>query len=175
MSKTKPKFEDETDEVAAAPVAAPAIAAVKDEPRRKLLLPASEIQPFGIKWETWQIVCLPDHTLEDVLDPGFLFAKGEYIKPMDTIEIKHPLGIFTIVLDVQHVDMRARGIVAHIRHLFDYTQEARTIRPRLANAKIMVMGDNGWSVVEDHHVIADGFRTKAEADRWLDAKRAGGI
>lgn len=140
--------------------------------RRKVQpLQPSHIQPMGAKWQTWGILARVDDTFADVTDPGYLFAKSEAIRPGDTIEIKHPLGRFVVVMDVVNVDPEAQGIVAYLRHHFEYAKSMPDIVPSLNTAEVKYMGARGWSVVNGHHLVKDGFRTEDKAMEWLATRK----
>ena len=139
----------------------------------KMSLPASEIQPAGIKWEQWNVFCLKEHDIEDVLAPDYLYAKRDQIRSGHYIEIKHPLGYFVVCLDVVRVDHEARAIVSAIRHIHDYRgEDARFVRPALESIRYENLGDRGWSVVMGNEILADHFADKASAERWVAEKRA---
>jgi hypothetical protein len=135
-------------------------------------LSTQEIQPEGIKWTRWAVVCNAEHTIEDCLHPLYLYAKGEQFKACDYVEIKHPFGYFTVCLDVVRVDHRVRGIEAHIRHIFDYRLSEAKIKPDTAGAQIQKLGDREWSIIIGHHVVADNFATREAAEKWLSEQRA---
>lgn len=160
-----------------APLPAKQVSPVAEVAQRRKVQPLqpSLIQPMGAKWETWGIMARVDDTFEDVTDPGYLFAKQEAIKPGHTIEIKHPLGRFVVVLDVVNVDAESQGIVAYVRHHFDYSKSIPDIVPSLGTAEVKYMGARGWAVVNGHHLVKDGFRTEEKALEWLSNKKIGSV
>lgn len=158
-----------------APAAVPAEAAAPSyiAPAVPKQLSPQEIQPEGIKWTRWDVFCNADHSIEDCLDPLYLFAKAEQMRPGDYVEIKHPFGHFVICLDIVHVDLNARGVVSYVRHVFDYRQAgAEKIKPNLRGAHIEKLGGREWSIVDGRHVVADNFATRAEAEEWLAKRKA---
>ena len=163
---TKSAVTDDDDGTAIEEITQPAV-------RRALPkhLATYDIQPEGIKWGRWAVVAHPDHTINDVLAPGYLFTKGEQFQPCDYVEIKHPLGYFCVCLDVVRVDMQARGLVAHIRHIFDYTKAVDLVQPKLDGVKIERLGSSEWTILDGQHVVADNFPTRAAAEKWLDDRR----
>ena len=135
-----------------------------------LQLPAQSIQPAGNLWNGWSVVAPADHSIEDCLHPRYLWTKGEQIRPLDYIEIKHVQGQFVICLDVVRVDHPARAIICRPRHVFDY---AKSDLPDadLSRARVEFLGpERQWCVTDDHHVVCDGHTTRASAESWL-AKR----
>lgn len=143
-------------------------------PRARQQLLNHEIQPVGIHWSNWSVLTKENHTIEDVLDAGYLFSKHEHMRPNDYVEIKHPLGFFAVCLDIVRIDKQARGIVANVRHIFDYTSDDNVmVRPRLDSVRIDILGDRGWSVIDGIHVVADGFTNRVEAEKWLAKRKAG--
>jgi hypothetical protein len=137
-------------------------------------LPPHEIQPEGAKWGRWSIMAQADHTIEDAMGPRYLYAKADQIRPGDYVEIKHPLGNWVVCFDVVRIDRQARGIVANVRHIFDYTQEGGIrITPDVLGAHVEYLGARGWAVIdEDKHVLADEFESREVAEGWLTKKRA---
>ena len=174
MAKKNEIDTDLSDALAAEKPSPPARVAAVPAPRQAPKpLPGFEIQPKGVKWQEWGIMARIDDTIRDVLDPGYLFAKHEQFATGHTIEIKHPLNLFVVVLDVVAVDIQAKGLVCYIRHVFDYSSISgdHIVRPTLDDAQIKSMGARGWAVVTGHHVVRDGFLTEGQATEWLNAKR----
>jgi len=134
-------------------------------------LAPQDIQPEGAKWGRWAVIAQAEHTIEDALHPRYLYAKNDQIRPLDYIEIKHPFGHWCVCLDVVRVDTQARGIVAYIRHVFDFTKAERIVAPDLSEARVEYLGDRLWSVVDSHHVVKDQFPTRNAADAWLSDLR----
>ena len=132
-------------------------------------LAAQDIHTDGVRWSRWGVVCLAEHTIEDVLHPRFLFNRAEQIKPLDYIEIKHPYGLFVVCLDVVRVDFAGRGIITYPRHIHDYSK-ADALEPDLSTARIEFLGDRSWCLVDGHHVVKEGFGTREDAKAWLAAK-----
>lgn len=132
-----------------------------------------DIQPEGAKWGRWSIVAQAEHTIEDALHPRYLYAKADQMGKLDYVEIKHPHGFWTVCLDVVKVDRIQQGIVAHIRHVFDYREAKTMVKPDLSGARVEFLGDRQWSVVDGHHVAQDGFPTMAAAEAWLSDARRG--
>lgn len=164
MAKAATKAVQSVDEDIS-PVAKVARAAFKQ-------LPPQEIQTIGAKWNHWAVMAHAEHSIEDVCHPRYLWAKADQMKPGDYVEIKHIYGKFVVCLDVTSINHVARGIVANVRHVFDYTQPgARQITPHLIEARVAFLGARGWCVVDGTHVAADGFRDKQAADKWLDEER----
>lgn len=135
-------------------------------------LPPQDIQPAGARWNSWGIMAQADHTIEDVTASRYLWAKADQMKAGDYVEIKHPFGYFVVCLDVVRIDHQARGIVANVRHVFDYTQPgAQIIKPSLQGARIEFLSVRGWAVVQETHVVKDGFESREKAEQWLDEQR----
>lgn len=135
-------------------------------------LPPQDIQPAGARWNAWGIMAHADHTIEDVTASRYLWAKADQMKAGDYVEIKHPFGYYVICLDVVRIDHQARGIVANIRSIYDYTQPgAQIIKPSLQGARIEFLSVRGWAVVQDTHVVKDGFEGREKAEQWLDEQR----
>ena len=131
-----------------------------------------DIQPMGHKWHHWNVVAHADHTIEDALNSRYLTGKINEFSPLDYIEIKHPFGYWVICLDVIKVDRVSRGLVAHIRHIFDYTKADRVIAPDLSGARVDFLGgDKQWSVVDGHHIAMEGFPTRTAAEAWLSEQK----
>ena len=61
---------------------------------------AHEIQAVGVRWNTWGIMASRDDKLSDALSPRYLWNKHADMQPGDTIEIKHPLMKWVVVLDL---------------------------------------------------------------------------
>lgn len=135
------------------------------------MLPAHDIHPEGVSWGRWAVTAHADHAIEDVLHPRYLYAKHEHFRPLDCVEIKHPYGLFVVCLDILKVDRSARGIVAYVRNIYDYTQAAHVIAPDLSGARVEFLGGREWSVVDGHHVVKDEFRSRAAAEQWLAEER----
>ena len=136
-------------------------------------LAPQDIHPEGSKWGRWAVVAQAEHSIEDALHPRYLYAKHEQIRPLDYVEIKHPFGHWCVCLDVVRVDTQARGIVAYIRHVFDFAKAERLVAPDLSDARVEYLGDRMWSVVDGHHVVKDGMPTRQAAEAFLsDIRRS---
>lgn len=129
---------------------------------------AHEIQAVGVRWNTWGIMASRDDKLSDALSPRYLWNKHADMQPGDTIEIKHPLMKWVVVLDLIRIDAVARGLVCHIRDLHDYTKASVLVAPTLSTAKVDWLGDRGWSIVDGGHVAKDGFPSRESAEAWLN-------
>lgn len=135
-------------------------------------LAPQDVQPAGSKWNSWTAMAHAEHTIEDVMHPRYLWARHEQMNAGDYVEIKHIHGKFVVCLDVIAINKVARGIVANVRHVFDYTQAgAIQIKPSLINARIEFLGARQWAVVEGTHVAADQFADRGSAEKWLDEQR----
>lgn len=146
---------------------APAVVGMKQ-------LTPQDIQPMGNNWGSWGVTAQADHTIEDCLHPRYLYGKSQAMRPLDYIEIKHCHGQFVICLDVVRIDTDARGIVANIRHIFDYTREGtRTVQPDLSSSRIEHLGSREWCIVDGHHVVKDNFPTRVSAEAYLANLRRG--
>lgn len=137
-------------------------------------LAPQDILPEGAKWGRWGVMAQADHTIEDCLNPLYLFGKADQFQAGDYVEIKHPFGQFVVCLDIVRIDKQLRGIVAHIRHVFDYSKAETMIAPDLRGARVEFLGSREWSVVDGHHVVKDQFPDQISARAWLAQMRRGG-
>lgn len=142
------------------------VRAVRKNPRQ---LPGPEIQPLGSKFAAWGVIAHADHSIEDVLHPMYLWNKAEQIEAHATIEIKHALGFYVVVLDVVRVDRATRSIISNVRHIFDYTADGtRRVAPDVSGARVDFLGsERQWAVIDGHHVIKDRLATRAEAEIFI--------
>lgn len=174
QAKTAPKQQTSTpDEKPAAKVEVEEISPIakvaREAPKQ---LTANQIQPEGTAWGRWAVMAKAEHTIHDALSPIYLYARADQMRGGDYIEIKHPFGYWVVCLDVVRVDRQARGIVSHVRHVFDYTKDARTITPDLAGAVIQHLGARNWAIVDGRHVVADDFPSQEAAQKWLEERKA---
>lgn len=153
----------------------PAADAAAEPARRKqpLQMAPHDIQPAGTKWSSWSVVARDDHTIEDAIHPRYLWNKAEQFNVLDDVTIKHPHGDWVVVLDIITIDSEARAVFSKIRHIFDYTveQTASTPKADISGAKVEFLGTEEWGIVDGHFTVRSGFKTKAEADRYLARKR----
>lgn len=148
----------------------PVAKVARDMPKQ---LASHDIQPEGAKWGRWAVMAHADHDISDCLGPRYLYGKADQLQPGDYVEIKHPFGFFVVCLDVVRVDTQARGVVAHIRHVFDYRKAETMVAPDLSGARVELLGGREWSVIDGHHVVKDLFPTKTAAEAWLSDQRRG--
>lgn len=129
------------------------------------------LRPSGTHLAHWDGIAQAEHTIEDVLHPRYCWSRASEINQLDLIRIVHVHGQFEVELRVIRVDHQARGIVAHIRNVYDYSQAKNMIAPTLSDAKIEHLGARKWAITDGHHVVKDEFVTRAAAESWLASRR----
>lgn len=158
---------------AATTVVIPADDDVEPVAKSNVQLNPQAILPAGQHWASWGVLAHVDHTIDDVLNPRYLFAKAGQIRALDEITIKHPHGLFAVMLDVVRVDHETRSIVAHLRHIFDFTKAKSMVKPDLSKAKVEFLGSLGWGVVDGAHVCKSGLDDEVAASKYLANMRRG--
>lgn len=187
MAKAATKLDAETtsgpdDNIPANPADnQPATAVAKDasaeapaKPRRAfpVQVVAHDIQPAGTKWSSWAVVAHDDHTIEDALHPRYLYNKADHFNVLDYVEIKHPHGDWIVCLDIVRIDNEARYVFSKLRHVFDFTLEGdKQVQVDLSAARVEFMGSEEWGIIDGHHTMKSGFKTRVEAEGYLRRKR----
>lgn len=153
----------------------PAKAVVKPVPKRDQITRRALRQSLKLAdsmRNRWRCNPDADHTLSDVTDPGYLWHSAEFIRPLDIIEIAHPFGLYYVELLVMKADKETQTIITRPITAFDWSAESMPTAD-LEDAKVERAGADGWRVRLDAAVLRKGFETRAEAQQWLEDRRAG--
>jgi hypothetical protein len=130
------------------------------------------VKPAEASFTHWHAVAPHDHTLADVLQPGYLWRKHESIKVHDRVTIDHALHQFSVTLYVRAIDKEAQALLFFLDQVIDRTQQELTV-PDLTGAEVDYRGALNWAVVQGAKTLKGGFDTKDEAEAWLKKKKAG--
>lgn len=153
--------------VSAAAPSSPATAVVP--PRIKPQISGQAIRLAENGRNLWHAVAPHTHTLEDVLDPIYLFHGHDRIAPGDRVEIRHQLHHFLVELYVVEVDKDTQGILTYVLSAHDFTTTELRVAD-LTGATVEEMGLK-WAVRQGKRVLKAGFDTEMEALAWLEKKK----
>jgi hypothetical protein len=120
----------------------------------------------------WHAVAPADHTLSEVLWPGWLGsrAKDDAMRAGDTFEIRHELHHFLVVGYVLDVDVDAGMLAFVTTELTDLTQ-IDAVAYDWADVTIS-REQGGWAISDRGTVLKGGFASEEKAAAWLAEKRA---
>jgi hypothetical protein len=133
--------------------------------------PKASIRPYSeAPNRTWHAVAPADHTLSEVLWPGWFGARAKDVRVGDTFDIRHETHNFIVRGYVIDVDADA-GMLAFITtELIDLTQ-IDVIAFDYADCTVS-REQGGWAVVDRGTVLKAGFASQEKAAEWLAEKRA---
>lgn len=122
----------------------------------------------------WHGIAHENHTLEEALDPIYLWHRHSEIKPGDLIEVRHVLHHFWFQGYVTAIDAEAQAIRYHVLECRDFKGEgAKPMQTDLSKAEVVDKGGiHKWSVVLGIKTLKHGFATEEAAEAWLEKKKA---
>lgn len=113
----------------------------------------------------------PNHTIEDAKDPRYLWNANRRILPHDIIVIRHPRHAFYLRLYVVEVDHATASIRYQMLEEHDFRGRP-PVTGTIADARIEWGAAHKHRVVSGTTILAKGFETKEEAQKWLEEQRA---
>jgi hypothetical protein len=119
---------------------------------------------------TWHAVAPADHTLSEVLWPGWLGAKVKDMRAGDDFVIRHELHHFIVRAYIMDVDIDA-GMLAYVTTSIDDLRTLDAIAYDWADVTIS-REQGGWAISDRGTVLKGGFASEAKAAEWLAEKRA---
>lgn len=111
-----------------------------------------------------------NHTIRDVLHPGYLWHAHGRIQRRHIIEIVHPADAFFVELYVVKVDVETQSILTRALRVVDWSDELAPVAD-LSGAKIEKKGADGWRVINGTSVLARNFESREHAEVWLGKRR----
>jgi hypothetical protein len=149
-------------------VAAPATAPVAQ--RQKVQISEQAVKLAEVGRNLWHAVAPYTHTLEDALDPSYMWHSHARIQPGDRIEIRHQLHQFLVELYVVEVDKDTQAILTYPLAVHDFAKAELRVAD-LTGATVEEMGANKWCIQQGRRVLKSGFDTELEAQAWLAKKK----
>lgn len=139
-------------------------------------LPFEGIDLAEFRTKSWFCVAPAPHTLEDVLDPRYLWSashnKGGFQK-YEEVTINHEFGNFYVRLLIVAVDGETHSIRCRVLEKHDFTGKSLPVGA-MGGATVDWGGPaHKFRVTLGKDVLKHGFSTKEEAEAWLK-ERSGG-
>ncbi len=113
----------------------------------------------------------PFHTIEDAKHPGYLWHANLRIEPFNEIVIRHPRHAFYLRLYVVEVDHATASIRYQMLEEHDFRGRP-PVTGTIADARVEWGAAHKHRVVSGTTILAKGFETKEEAQKWLEEQRA---
>ena len=128
-----------------------------------------------IAHQDWTVFVPSGVTIDDVLDPAYLYnfcAGGNRVKPLDNIEIIQSDFDFIVEVKVKSVEKETQSVNFIILNGVDSKSAMTSKKVDLSDCVVEEKGGHKWRVRQDKKVLKYGFDTEAEAQAWLDKKKA---
>jgi hypothetical protein len=118
----------------------------------------------------WQVNVQPHHSLEDILDPGYLWARHDAMSPGHRIDLFDAVGRFYVELLVVAIDNETKSIKYRVLSQHDWSGKPLP-QSDISEARVEWGGPAvKWRVMHDGDVLVDRLATKEEAQEWLDER-----
>ena len=139
----------------------------------KIMVAASAMRPMSESaMSHFVIEASPEHTLDDTQTPHYLSrpVKEKNAKPGSRYTIRHPNHDFLVEGYIISVD-KVSGSVHSGIILAVQMSELPQILASIDGA-FVAQDSDGWTVRVDNVVLARGLSTAAQAEKWMDEKKA---
>jgi hypothetical protein len=138
--------------------------------RPKPQLHEQHVQPAEHTRTVWAAVVPAGHTLEDALDPGYLFNSHRSLRPGHLVELTSATHDLYAMFYVLKVDEVAQAIIM-VPIMGPHKLNEIPIRiPNLAQVRFEYLGETAkWGVIMGKTVVSKNHLTEEAAREWHEA------
>lgn len=133
---------------------------------------AHDIKLADAGYNRHRVMAPAEHSVEDVLNPGYLWHGADRLRPHDIVEIVGERFGFYLELYVVRLDRDTQAVIYQILRQEMFGEARPAVAVDLSQARIERKGVDKWRIVIGETVISKGHASEDDAKAWLSKKQA---